>query len=73
MVSIPFTVTLQQGWCLQYLRFLGVAWNWITQKLVIHLICNEHMNRCFSAALVMHGEVAQKLVVVRVLIGEQIV
>jgi len=41
--------------------------------MAIHLIRSEHMNSCCCAASVMHGEVAQIPVVVRVLIGGQLV
>lgn len=45
----------------------------VIKKTVIPLICGKHRNSCCSAALVMHDQVAQILVVVRVLIGGQLV
>lgn len=47
--------------------------DYVIKKLVIHLICNEHMNSCCGAASVMQDKVAQVLAVFRVLIGRQLV
>lgn len=47
--------------------------DYVIKKLVIHLICNEHMNSCCGAASVMQDKVAQVLAVLRVLKGRQLV